>query len=68
MKEPRVKEIVLIYQKGNIAKVKEYLNQTDMIIEPSTWTYQIKQMIEKEQYYTAQCAIELISYKFINLI
>ena len=65
--EPRVKDIVLNYQKGNIKKVEEYLNQEGMIVDPSTWAGQIKQMIEKEQYYTAKCAIELIAYKIINI-
>jgi hypothetical protein len=66
MKEPRVKEIIKIYEKGNIKKVHEYLTQEDMIIDPSTWAGKIKKMIEAEQYNSAKQIIELTAYKFIN--
>ena len=67
MKEPRVREIIKIYEKGNIIKVQEYFNQPDMIVDPSTWAGRLKDHIEKEQFFTAKAQIETIAYKFIKI-
>jgi len=67
MKEPRVKELIENYTKGNLKQVYEYLSQEGMIIEPNTWSGKIKEMIEKHQYTSAKQLIELTAYKFINL-
>jgi hypothetical protein len=67
MKEPRVKQIIKNYKEGNIEKVYEYLSQSDMIVDPSTWSGQIKKMIENKQFITAKQTIELIAYKLIKI-
>jgi len=67
MKEPRVKDIIKNYQKGNLKQVNEYLTHPDMVVDPSTWCGQIKQMIENKQFNTAIELIELTAYKFIYL-
>ena len=67
MKEPRVKDIIKNYQEGNIMQVHEYLTQSDMTVDPSTWAGQIKKMIENKQYVTAIKTIELIAYKFLKI-
>jgi len=66
MKEPRVKDIIKNYQKGNLKQVYEYLTQEGMIVDPSTWSGQIKKMIEDEQFNTAKQLIEVTAYKFIK--
>jgi len=67
MKEPRVRNIIKKYKEGNIEKVYEYLSDSNIAIDPSTWAGQIKKMIENKQYVTAKKTIELISYKFLKL-
>ena len=67
MKEPRVKEIILNYKEGNIKQVYEYLTHPDMVVDPSTWSGNIKKMIENEQFESTKQTIELIAYKFLNL-
>ena len=66
MKEPRVKEVIWKYKNGNLLAVHDYLNDPNMVVDPSTWSGQIKQMIEKRQFVTAKQLIEMIAYKFIN--
>jgi hypothetical protein len=67
MKEPRVKELIKAYQQGNIIKVKEYLEQDEMIIDPSTWSGYVKKLIDNEHYETAKQTIELTAYKFLKI-
>jgi hypothetical protein len=64
MKEPRVKTVVKNYERGNLKKVYEYLTQPDMVVDPSTWSGQVKRLIEEEQFVTAKDLIELVGYKF----
>jgi len=66
MKEPRVKDIVKNYQQGNLKQVYEYLIQDGMIVDPSTWSGQIKKLIEDKNFITAKEMIELTAYKFIK--
>jgi len=66
MKEPRVKDIVKNYQKGNLKQVYDYLTQEDMIVDPSTWSGQVKRLIEDKQFITAKEMIELTAYKFFK--
>jgi hypothetical protein len=66
MKEPRVKEIIDNYIKGNIKQVDEYLSQPDMVIDPSTWSAQVKKMIDKKEFYSVKILIETTAYKFIS--
>ena len=66
MREPRVKDIIKNYQKGNLKQVYEYLIQPGMIVDPSTWSGQIKKMIEDQEFLTAKMIIEFTAYKFIN--
>jgi len=66
MKNPRVKDIILNYQTGNISKVYEYLSREDMIVDPSTWAGNLKATIENKQIETAKQMIELVAYKFIK--
>ena len=66
MKEPRVKIIVNKYMQGNLAKVYDYLTESDMIVDPSTWAGRIKQTIEEKEFKTAKAMIELVAYKFIK--
>jgi len=66
MKEPRVKELVTTYTKGNLKEVYEYLTQPDMRVDPSTWSGKIKQMIENEEFYSAKILIETTGYKFFK--
>jgi hypothetical protein len=63
--EPRVKKVIQNYQKGNIKQVYEYLNQSNMNVDPSTWAGQIKQLIENKEYLTAKALIETTAYKFL---
>ena len=67
MNEPRVKNIIKNYAKGNLNQVYEYLTQPNMVVDPSTWCGRIKQLIEDKHYNTAKEIIELIAYKFIKL-
>jgi hypothetical protein len=67
MKQPHVKDIVNIYSTKNILGVKQYLNQEDMHIDPSTWCGYIKKLIDNKEYITAKAAIELIGYKLLNI-
>jgi hypothetical protein len=65
--EPRVKELIENYTKGNLKQVYEYLTGPKMTIDPNTWSGKIKEMIEKHQYNSAKQLIELTAYKFITL-
>jgi hypothetical protein len=38
-----------------------------MIVDPSTWSGQIKKMIEDQEFLTAKMIIEFTAYKFINI-
>jgi len=67
MIEPRVKDIIANYQKGNIKQVYEYLTQPDMCVDENSWANQIKKMIENKQFENAKEAIEIVAYKFIKL-
>jgi len=67
-KSPRIKHIIYTYEHENIKGVLEYLTQPDMIVDPSTWSYNLKCIIENEQYHTARQIIELIAYKFVKKI
>lgn len=67
MKEPRVKEIIEAYKKGNIEYVRDYLTQNDMVVDPSTWAGYVKNLIDNKQYLTAKQTIELTGYKFLKL-
>lgn len=64
MKFPRVKEILSEFDKAGINGVFQYLNQSDMIIDPSTWAGKLMKDIEEKNIYTAISKIELIEYKF----
>lgn len=66
-KSPRVKHIIETYKKENLVGVLEYLTQEDMIVDPSTWAFNLKETIESEQYHTAKQLIEIVMYKFVNL-
>ena len=66
MKEPRVKEIIDVYVHGNLKEVYEYLTQPDMVVDPSTWSGRIKNMIENKQFETTKQIIELTGYKFFK--
>ena len=66
MKEPRVKELISVYTRGNLKGVFEYLSDPDMRVDPSTWSGKIKEMIEKEEFYAAKILIETTAYKFIK--
>jgi hypothetical protein len=61
---PRVKELIKIYNKGNLQKVNEYLTQPEMVVDPSTWEGKIKKLIDDKLYGTAANEIELVGYKF----
>jgi hypothetical protein len=67
MKEPRVKELVEVYQKGNLVEVYNYLKQEDMNVDPSTWSGRVLQLLEDNNFITAKEVIELTAYKFFNL-
>ncbi|MCK9446486.1 hypothetical protein M0Q50_06405 [bacterium] len=67
MIEPRVKDIIEMYKDGNLLQVYIYLTSEDMIVDPSTWSGNIKKMIENKQYESAKQIIELTAYKFLNL-
>jgi len=67
MKEPRVKDIITIYQKDNLKGVHEYLIHPDMTVDPSTWSGNIKSLIENKHFQTAKEIIELTAYKFLKL-
>ena len=64
MKFPRVKEILTEFDKAGINGVFKYLNQPDMVIDPSTWSGKLMKDIEDKNIYTAISKIELIEYKF----
>ena len=64
MKYPRVREILSEYDKAGINGVFKYLNQSDMIIDPSTWAGKIMKDIDEKNIYTAISRIELLEYKF----
>jgi hypothetical protein len=66
MKEPRVKDIIKNYQKGNLKQVHEYLTQPDMVVDPSTWAGSVLNLIENKHYVSAIQLIELTAYKFIK--
>lgn len=67
MQEPRVKELIENYQKGNLKQVMEYLTQPDMVVDPNTWCGKIMQLITAEQFFTAKTLIENVAYKFVKL-
>ena len=62
--KPRVKYIILNYYKDNIRGVYTYLNQNNMVIDPSTWAGNIKKLLDNKLYVAAKAEIELVAYKF----
>ena len=66
MKEPRVRIIVNKYMQGNLVKVYDYLTESDIVVDPSTWAGRVKQTIEKKEFKTAKAMIEIVAYKFIK--
>jgi len=61
---PRVKDIIIVYDKGGIEGVKLYLTQDGMEIDPSTWCGNIKKEIENNHIVSVVTKIELIKEKF----
>ena len=66
MKSPRIREILTEFDKAGISGVFKYLNQPNMIIDPSTWTSKLIHDITNKNIYTAITKIELIKYKFLK--
>jgi hypothetical protein len=64
MKYPRIRKILNEFDKAGINGVFKYLNQPDMVIDPSTWAGKLMKDIENKNIYTAISKIELIGYKF----
>ena len=64
MKEPRVKDILENYKKGNLNQVYIYLTQPEMQVDPSTWSGQILRLLEDKKYNTVKELIEITFYKF----
>jgi len=63
---PRVRDIIYHYIRGNLKEVNDYLTQPQMAVDSSTWSGQIKKMIENKQFITAKETIEFVAYKFIK--
>lgn len=61
---PRVKYIIYNYMLGNLKAVNEYLTQSQMIIDPSTWAGHIKGLLEEKKEISAMAEIELMLFKF----
>ena len=64
MKEPRVRHIIDSYRKGQLKQVYEYLSDSEMHVDPNTWSGQIKTLIEEKKFISAIILIESINYKF----
>ena len=64
MKEPRVKDIIENYEKGGLKDVYSYLTQDDIVVDPSTWSGNLKRMLDDNHLHTAKSLIEIVSYKF----
>lgn len=61
---PRVKEVLTAYADGGILGVKEYYNQDNMSIDPSTWSGEINKLITNNNLVYASAQIEMLSDKF----
>lgn len=64
MKTPRVKEMLIEYDRAGINGVFRYLNQSDMIIDPNSWAAKILRDITAKHIYTAMNEIELVKMNF----
>ena len=64
MKRAKVKDILLNAQLGGILYVENYFNQSDLIIDPSSWSGKIKRLIEENKKISAMAEIELIINEF----
>ena len=62
---PRVRDIIYHYIHGNLKEVNDYLTQSQMTVDSSTWSGQVKQTIEKKEFLTAQTMIEFVAFKFL---
>jgi hypothetical protein len=63
---PRVKEVIKAYNDGGLLEVALYFNQEGMVVEPETWSGNIKDAMDKGLSYSVAAEIELISIKFKN--
>lgn len=64
MKYPRVKDILREYEKNNIDGVKQYLHNSYMVVDPSTWAGKIKRLIDENKKISVMAEIELIINEF----
>lgn len=64
MKRPRVKDVLIEYQKGGIGFVEVYFKRDDISIDPSTWVGTINNLIERDLKVSASLEIEMITNKF----
>lgn len=64
IKRAKVKEVLESYNEGGIVNVQLYLNQENLIIDPSTWANKIKTLLENNQQLSASAEIELIITEF----
>lgn len=61
---PKVREVLQVYSKGGILGVKSYFTQEQMIIDPSTWSGEINNLINNNNLVYASAKIEKILFEF----
>lgn len=64
MKHPRVKDILIAYKFGGIAKVAGYLTDPDLKIEEGTWTFKMKTLLESKKIGSMEAEIASLLFIF----
>ena len=64
MKRARVKDVIYAAKLNGLAGVKKYFAQSNLITDPSTWSNNIKNLLNENKTTSVMAEIELIITKF----
>ena len=64
MSFPRVKDILVHYQAGDMAAVAAYLSDEDLVIEPDTFAGKMKRLLDSNNLGSMEAEIASLLYTF----
>ena len=64
MSHPRVKDILVLYQAAGMVGVARYLDDPDLIIDPSTWTGKMKRLLDSHNWGSMEAEIASLLHTF----
>ena len=64
MSHPRVKDVLVLYQSAGMVGVARYLDDPDLIIDPSTWTGKMKRLLDSHNWGSMEAEIASLLHTF----